>query len=241
MSVARKKLLALFNKELNSYFVSPMAYIFTMIFLIIAGYFFWVILLDTRQAAMRDTFSVIGSVLLFVTPMLTMRLLAEERKAGTIELLYTSPLSSAQIVVGKFMAAWTIYTIMFAFTLSYPVILFALGRPEVMPLITGYGGLILMAGCYTAVGLFASSLTENQLIAGIISFALLLAFLVIDWLKIYLTSPLAESVVKHVSFFEHYDGLRKGVVGTTDIAYFVFFIFFMLFATTRIVEMERNR
>jgi len=235
------KVFALYKKELHLYFATPTAYIFGMMFLVINGYFFWVILIDTKQATMRDTFSVMGSILLFVTPMLTMRLMAEERRSGTIELLFTSPLSTRSIVLGKFLAACSIYALMFIITLAYPIIITALGHPEFWPIVCGYFGLLFMAGCYTSVGLLASSLTENQLIAGITSFAILLAFLVIDWLKIYVQNTLWEDVIEHLSFFEHYDGLRKGIISTPDLVYFFSFIFIILFLTIHIIEIQRNQ
>ena len=224
-----------------SYFSSPIAYIFIMMFLLLTGYLFWVILVDSHQASMRDTFSVIGSVLLFVTPMLTMRLFAEERKSGTMELLFTSPIKNRELVMGKFYAAFSLYGIMFLLTLSYPIILETLGDPDGWPIVSGYLGLFFMAGCYTSVGLFSSSLTENQIISGIICFGILLTFLIIDWGKTFFTHPLIVGIIKHLSFFEHYEAFRKGVISVPDIVYFSCFIFYFLFLTIRVLEIQRNQ
>ena len=236
-----QKIAAIYRKELNTYFTSPTAYIFIMMFLVITGYFFWFILIDGRKASMRDTFNVIGSVLLFVTPMLTMRLMAEERKSGTLELIFTSPITSTELILAKFFGALTIYGLMFALTGIYPLILKMLGKPEFWPIASGYVGLAFMAGCYTAVGLLASTLTENQLVAGIISFGILLVFLVLDWLRNYFTNPALLDLLQQVSFFQHYEGFSKGVLAVPDLFYFSSLIVFVLFLSTRILEIQRNR
>lgn len=236
-----RKVAALYGKEMNTYFASPLAYIFSMIFLLVTGYFFWFLLIDSRKASMRETFSVLASMLLFVTPILTMRLLAEERKSGTLELLFTSPLSSAQIIFGKFLAALSAYALIFLFTLVYPVILFALGQPELGPIFSGYMGLLGMAACYTAVGLFTSSLTENQIIAGISSFSILLGFLAVDWLKNYLQTEWLGSFFSYLGFFKHYEAFGKGIVSVPDFIYFLTFVGFFLFLSIRSLESQRNQ
>ena len=171
----------LFKKELKSYFVSPIAWVVMSVFLLISGYFFTVILLSTNLPELKITFHNMGITFLFLSPLFTMRLLAEEKKLGTEELLFTLPLTDAQIVLSKYLASLTVFLILLGITWVYPLFLLSWGKPDMGPIFTGYLGLFLMGASFLAVGLFSSSLTENQIIAAVVGFGTLLLFWIIGW------------------------------------------------------------
>src|SRR5512140_3074958 len=160
----------IFRKELRSYFNSAVAYVVLVVFLAIIGWFHTSNLFLANVASLRLMFELVPAVFLFVIPAITMRLLAEEKKSGTIELLSTKPLHDGEIVLGKFLAAWALIGLALLPTLIYYVTIAALGKIDNGPVVGGYVGLMLMAGVYVAIGLLASSLTENQVIAFIIGF-----------------------------------------------------------------------
>jgi gliding motility-associated transport system permease protein len=253
---------ALLKKELTIYFGGPIFYITGFFFLVLAGYFFYtnviyygiVSLQGAQQAAnpqvaaqlnpammvYRPLFMVLSVVLLFLLPLVTMRLLAEERRAGTAELLFTFPLTDWAIILGKFAAALLVYLIFLAFTFSYSVALGFMVRIDWGAMAAGYLGLILLGACFLALGLFASSLTENQIIAGVVGFALLLLFWIIGWVQELGAGTLGK-VMQSLSLMSHYDNFTKGVINTRDLVYSVSFIFFFLFLTKRQLESRRWR
>jgi ABC-2 type transport system permease protein len=250
------------NRELRAYFNSPIAYVVITMFLIITGYFFYNLiatfsvisfqaqanpmmarqynLLNINETVVRPLFGNISIIMLLMTPLLTMRLLAEERKAGTMELLLTYPVRDIEVVMGKFLACFMVFLAMICSTLLYPGLLLVLGEPEVMPIITGYTGLILLGAAFIALGLFTSSLTENQIIAASMAFGILFVF----WLMSYsvnLVSPGLGQVVSYIAITEHLESLAKGVVDTEDIIYYVLFVALFLFLTLRSLESKRWR
>lgn len=235
------KTFSIFKKEAVGYLTSPLAYVFIATFLLISGYTFWAILLESRQAHLRETFEVLSSLLLFLTPMLTMRLLSEEKKSGTIELLFTSPLSPLQIVLGKFFACFCVFLVIFTFTLAYPLTVYTFGSPDIWPIVGGYIGLLLLAACYTSIGLLASALSENQLISVVISFAMLLFFWMIYWAKDFIRIAFFSNLVRNLSFLEHFEGFGKGIISLPDIVYFFSFISLCIFLSGKILELQRNK
>jgi ABC-2 type transport system permease protein len=247
----------IFKKELRLYFTSPVAYVVVTIFLLIAGYFFYSIFaffsLASMQAAMnpamgrdlnvtdnvmRPLFSNISVILLLLMPLVTMRLFAEERRSGTIELLLTYPVRDGAVLVGKYLAALALYGTMLALTLLYPGLLAYFARVEWGPLVTGYLGLLLMGSMFLAVGIFASSLTENQIIASITTFGILLIFWVIGWSADYAGGTWGK-LLTHLSILEHYDSFAKGVLDTKDVLYYLNFTILALFLTLRSLEARR--
>jgi ABC-2 type transport system permease protein len=169
-----RNVLAVAARELRAYFLSPLAYVVTFLFLFIAGLLFFLILNGSQQANLQPTLQNISVLLLFLMPAICMRLLSEELRSGTVELLLTNPIQEWEIVVGKFLGAAVLVGVMLVLTLLYPLFLIIFGNPDRGPMLSGYVGVVLQAAGFIAVGLFASSLSQNQVIAALIAFALLL-------------------------------------------------------------------
>ncbi len=251
--------LAIANKELRSYFVSPIAYVVVGFFAILFGYFYVaslsILLRVSMQAGMfgggpqsininefmvRPLLSNTAIVLLFFLPFLTARAYAEEKRSGTIELLLTSPLSDLQIIFGKFLGAFTLFILMLAVTAIHMGILFWYGEPELWPMLSGYLGLVLMGASFISLGLLVSSTTRNQIVAGVITFALLLLFWVLSWMADS-AGPTTQGVLSYLSILEHFDDFSKGVIDTKHVTYYLSFIAFGLFLTAKSVDSERWR
>ena len=252
-----RNVLAIAGKELRGYFASPIAYIVIGFFALLYGWFFYVPLaffnrqsmqmgaemggaLNINQALIAPMLTNTTVVILFVMPMITMRTYAEEKRSGTIELLLTSPLTDLQIILGKFLGALGLYAAMLAVTLIHLGILFLYGNPEWKPVITGYIGLFLMGGCFLSVGLLISSLTKNQIAAGMVTFAVFLLLWVINWIGSFV-GPTAQAVLSHLSITEHFDDFARGVLDTKHLVYYVSFIVLGLFLTAKSVDSERWR
>jgi len=252
-----RNILAIAGKELRSYFASPIAFIIIGLFSLLFGFFFYTYLtLFVRQSEMmmmqgggaaninqqmiRGVFLNSAVIILFVMPMITMRTYSEEKRSGTIELLLTSPITDFQIIVGKFLGAMGLYAAMLFVTMLYMAILFIYGNPEWRPIAAGYLGLLLMGGCFISAGLFVSSLTKNQIVAGILTFAVFLMLWVIDWIG-ESSSPTTKAIVEHLSITRHFDDFARGVVDTNHVIYYLSFITFGLFLTAKSVDSERWR
>ncbi len=210
----------IFRKELRSYFNSAVAYVVIVVFLAIIGWFHTSNLFLSNVASLRLMFELVPAVFLFVVPAITMRLLAEEKKTGTIELLSTKPLHDAEIVVGKFLAAWALIGIALLPTLVYYVTIASIGNIDNGPVIGGYIGLMLMAGVYVAVGLLASSLTDNQIVAFIIGFLFVFVLFMLDKILIYVPDFMT-SIVEYLGVDYHFGNIARGVVDSRDIIYFL--------------------
>jgi ABC-2 type transport system permease protein len=251
-----RNILAIAGKEIRAYFTSPIAYVVIGFYALLFGYFFAVMLtfferqsmqmmqmggaVNINQMLIGPVFTNAEVVLLFVLPMVTMRVFAEEKRSGTIELLLTSPLTDWQIILGKFLGAMALFTIMLAITVIHIGILFLYSEPEWKPILTGYFGMLLMGGCFIALGLFISSLTRNQIVAGMITFAAFLLFWVINWMGSFV-GPTAQAVLAHLSIIDHFDDFAKGIIDTKHLVYYVSFIAFGLFLTAKSVDSERWR
>ncbi len=255
-------LLAIADKELRAYFASPIAWVLVGLFSLLVGGFFVAGLQYFVQASMQmDAFAQMGQqqqtinvnqhligplfsnvavIALFVVPMMTMRAYAEEKRSGTIELLLTSPLTDVQIVAGKFLGALALYGVMLAVTLVHIAILFVYGEPEWRLVATGYLGLLLMGASFLSIGLFVSSLTKNQIVAVMGTFAALLLLWIVSWFA-ESASPTMQPVLRHLSIIEHFDNFSKGVIDVSDLTYYLSFIAFGLFLTVRSVDSERWR
>jgi ABC-2 type transport system permease protein len=251
------KIWAIFKKEMRLYFTSPVAWVVFTIFLLIAGYFFYSIFafftlasmqsamnpqmgrdLNVTDSVMRPLFSNISVILLLLMPLVTMRLFAEERRSGTIELLLTYPVRDGAVLAGKYLAALGLYAIMIGLTLLYPGIVVYFARLEWGPILTGYLGLLLMGATFIAVGVFASSLTENQIVAAITTFGALLIFWILGWSADY-AGGTAGKVLQFLSILEHNDSFSKGVLDTKDVFYYLNFTVLALFLTLRSLEARR--
>ena len=251
------KIWPIFKKEMRLYFTSPIAWVILTIFLLISGYFFYSIFafftlasmqsmmnpmmgreLNVTDSVLRPLFSNISVILLLLMPLVTMRLFAEERRAGTIELLLTYPVRDGAVLVGKYLAALTLYAGMLVLTLVYPALIMYFARPEWGAILTGYVGLLLMGATFLAVGVFASSLTENQIVASITTFGILLIFWVIGWSADYAGGAMGAAL-RHISLIEHFDSFGKGVFDTKDVIYYIDFTIVALFLTLRSLEARR--
>ena len=251
-----------FKRELKSYFNSYIAYVVITMFLIITGYFFYNLLasfsvmsfqaqtnpmlarqynlLNINETVVRPLFGNVSIIMLLMTPLLSMRLVAEERKTGTMELLLTYPVKDIEVVLGKFLACFTVFLAMILATVTYPVLLVLLGQPEVIPIITGYIGLILLGAAFISLGIFTSSLTENQIIAASVAFGILFVFWLMSY-SILFVSPGLGRIISYIAITEHLESLAKGVVDTEDIIYYLNFSFLFLFLTLRSIESKRWR
>jgi ABC-2 type transport system permease protein len=251
------KVWPIFKKEMRLYFTSPLAYVVIAVFLVLAGYFFFAIFdffaraslqvamnpqmgreLNATDNVLRPLFSNVSVILLLLMPLLTMRLFAEERRSGTIELLLTYPVRDGAVLMGKFAAALALYAVMLILTLLYPAMVAFFTRLEWGPVLTGYIGLLLLGAAFIAAGIFASSLTENQIIAAMTTFGILLLFWVIGW-SAETVGGAAGRVLSHLSLIEHFDNFGKGVLDTRDVIYYVSFIAFALFLSLRSLEARR--
>jgi ABC-2 type transport system permease protein len=252
-----RNILALVEKELRSYFASPIAYIVIGLFALLFGWFFYMYLtyfvrqseqmmgmgggnVNINQQMIRFLLQNSAVIILFVMPMITMRTYAEEKRTGTIELLLTSPVTDFQIIMGKFLGAMGLYVAMLLVTVLYMGILFWYGNPEWRPVAAGYLGLLLMGGCFIAVGLLISSVTRNQIVAGFLTFAVFLMLWVIDWIG-EMSGPRTRDIVSYLSITEHFDDFARGVIDTKHLIYYLSFITFGLFLTAKSVDSERWR
>jgi ABC-2 type transport system permease protein len=249
--------LAIAQRELNGYFSSPIAYVLIGFFALLFGWFFYVPLAFFEQQSMQMGMNpnqpmninqmLIGPtlmnttvIMLFLFPLITMRTYAEEKRSGTIELLLTSPVTDVEIILGKFLGAMALYGAMLAITTIHLAILFIYGNPEWKPIATGYLGLLLMGGCFLSLGLFISSLTKNQIVAAMATFAVFLMLWVINWIGTFV-GPTAQSVLAYLSLTEHFDDFAKGIIDTKHVIYYLSFMAFGLFLTAKSVDSERWR
>ena len=250
---------AVLRKELTIYFTTPIFYLMGFFFLLIQGFLFYFIyfnyfqtasfqvsqnpqlaaMLDPYQVVFRSFFEDLGFIFLLITPILTMRLLAEEKRSGTSELIFTYPLPDWAVILGKFLAALVVLATFLLFTLCYPIIFAFLTKMDWGQIASGYVGVLLLGGACLALGLFASSLTQNQIIAAITAFALLLLFWLIGAQQDVGSAPAA--FLSAISLREHLPNLAKGVIDTKDLLFYLCFTYFFLFLTKRQLESRRWR
>jgi ABC-2 type transport system permease protein len=253
-----RNIIAIAQKELKSYFSSPIAYIVIGFWALLYGYFFIAILqffvrqsmqmsqfggpqsMNVNQQLVRPLLQNVTILDLFLLPMVTMRTYAEEKRSGTIELLLTSPVSDFEIIMGKFLGAMALYTVMLAVTLLHIGLLFIYGHPEWKPIVTAYIGLWLLGGCFISLGLLISSMTKNQIVAGMVTFAIFLMFWVITWIGSF-SGPTVDKLTQYLSIIDHLDDFNKGVLDTSHLIYYLSFITFGLFLTAKAVDTERWR
>ena len=233
-----QNILTIFRREIRSYFNSPVAYVVIIVFLAIIGWFFSTNLFLMNLASMRVAFELIPLVFLFFVPAITMRLLAEEQKSGTLELLTTKPIRDQEIVLGKFFAAWVLLAAALAPTLLYVLLVATLGPLDFGPVFSGYLGLLLMGAVYIGIGLFASSVTENQIVAFILSFLIVLAFFLMDKVLMFVPEGFA-STLEFLAMDYHFSNIARGVIDSRDVIYFGSLLFFSLYLTT--VSLERRK
>lgn len=253
-----RNIFAILQKELRSYFSSPVAWGLMAFFALLTGYMFYVsvavfvsrglegqmmgrgIPMDMNEWVIRpvlDNVSVIG---LFLIPLITMRLFAEEKNRGTIELLVTSPVSDTEIILGKWLSALVLYAAIISLSLINIAILFLYGKPDLGPILTGYLGLLLQGGTLLAIGTLISTMTRNQIVAAFATFAVCLLLWVLAYVTAFNSEPWAKALA-YASVITHYEPFAKGVIDTKDAFFYVSMIFFALFLTARSLESLRWR
>lgn len=253
-----KQVLLICNKEFKSYFTSPIAYLLMAFFGLIFGYGLYTATYQTVQMSLRSQMmggaqpinlnnEIIGPLLgfsstiaLFLIPMITMRLIAEEKKTGTIELLLTSPVKDYQIILGKWLGAMALFLCILAMSAINVAMLFAWGKPDWQPVLVGYLGLILQGGCLLAIGLFISTMTRNQIIAGGVTFFVCLLLWLLSWSTAFETTATSQ-VLNYLSIVTHFDNFSKGLLDSKDVIFYFSMIFFGLFLTSRSMESLRWR
>jgi len=251
-----RNVMTIAGKELRSYFGSPVAWVLMGLFAILFGWFYNVYLnffvspmqqqfgppptKNVNSEMIRPLLQNASVLILFLLPMITMRTYSEEKRSGTIELLLTSPVTDVQIILGKFVGAIGLYAGLLAVTFLYVTLLFGFGSPEWKPILSGYLGLFLLGASFISIGLFISSTTKNQMVAGAASFVVLLMFWIISWFADS-SGPTTAAILNYLSVTQHFDDFGKGVIDTKHLIFYASFIAFGLFLTLKSVDSERWR
>ena len=226
-------------REFKSYLASPTAYVVTGIFLLLAGFLFSISPTTYNETSLRGLWGLWGVMgLLLIAAVLTMRLLAEEKKMGTLELLLTAPVRDSEVIAGKFLGSLGILTVMLALTFYYPILLMWFGDPDWGPIVTSYLGLFLLGGASLAVGLFASSLTSNQIVAAVVAGGILFALWFAGMAADLIPEALGE-VISYLSFSSHFSSFMRGVIDTRGIIYYLSITALFLFLAIRSFESSR--
>ena len=215
-----KKAIPIFRRELAAYFFSPMAYIVITVFLLLTGWFFTSQLFLSDDSSLRSMFNIIPFIFIFFTPAITMRLISEERKSGTIELLVTMPISDLEIVLGKYFAGLGLLIAALFFTFPYALTITLLGEPDMGMLICGYLGLVLMGASYVAIGVFASTISKNQVISFIIAFLIIFLLYLFDKILFIMPAYLVP-ILQFMSFDYHYSNIGRGVIDSRVLLFYL--------------------
>lgn len=223
-------ILTIFRKEFKTFFISPIAYIFITVYLVVTNFLFFQSFFLINQADMRAYFSLLPWIFLLFVPAITMRSWAEEKKLKTLELLLTWPVSDFQVVFGKFLAAFSFLAITILLSISVPITVAILGSPDMGPIFGGYLGALLMGGAYLAIGLWISSFTENQIVAFILGVVITFALFIIGNPFVTMASPsMLVPVLSYIGLGNHFESIERGVIDTRDIIYYFSVIGFFLF------------
>jgi ABC-2 type transport system permease protein len=245
------------SKDYKTYFTSPIAYIVIAGFLLIMGWMFFFNLshfnlqsmqykqfggkgVSITDGIVRPLYGNMNVIFLFLVPFITMRLFAEERKMQTIQLLMTSPITLGEMIMGKFLSAAMLVGTMLLCTLVYPAILYIYGNPDLGPILSSYLGTFLLSCCYVSTGVFFSSMTENQIVAGALTFASGLFFWLVNWAS-QSAGPVFSDILDYLSLIQHYNNFSQGILDTTDVMFYLSFIGIGLFFTHRILDSYRWR
>ena len=225
----------IFKKEFKAYFVSPIAYIVIAVFLLVTGWFFFSTFFIYDQADMRNFYTLLPLVFSFIVPAITMRLFSEELSVGSYEILLTMPVTFLDVVLGKFMAAVAFIGAMLIPTLSYPIFISFIGRLDWGPVIGGYVGALLLGATFSAVGLFSSSLTKNQIISFIIATAICFALTLVERMLFFVPADVVQ-YVEYLGANYHFQNIAKGIIDSRDILYFISTSFIGLYGTNLVIQ-----
>jgi ABC-2 type transport system permease protein len=226
------------KREIRAYFNSPVAYIVVTVFMLLTGYLFFSQLFLERQAELRGYFNLTPLIFTFIIPAITMRLMAEEKGSGTLEMLITMPVRDWEVVLGKFLAGMALLAAIVGMTFFYALSLTMLGPVDKGPVITGYIGLLLMGGSYVAIGVMASSLTRNQIVAFILAFAISFALFIFGQLTQYAPDWLTP-ILAFLSMGNHFDALSRGVIDSRDVIYYLSVVVVCLVVATAALESRK--
>jgi ABC-2 type transport system permease protein len=230
----------LMNKELRSFYLTPIAHVISAFFLFFMALIFTLLIFNDKTADIRGVITTAVVTILLIAPVITMRLFAEEKKTGTIELLLTNPVSDWEVVLGKYFSILIFFLALVSLTSQFPLILIYYSSPDINLICSSYIGLILVGSAFISVGVMTSSMCKNQIIAAISSFSILLILWFIDETTQILPPPYSK-FSEYISIYSHFDNFIIGKIDTSDIIFFFSFIFFILFLTTRIVESRKWR
>ena len=239
-----KNVPSIFAREMKAYFVSPIAYVALIVFVLLSGYFFESYFnLASRyqyEANMRITIYNISITMLLVVPLITMRLFSEEKRSGTIEILMTAPVTDAEVVIGKFAASLALFVIMLVLTFTGPLflIIYSTTTPDVAPMAVGYLGLFLLGTACLSLGVVTSAITKNQIVAALVSFVMLLGLWIINWTSGSMGGLWGE-VLSFISLVEHFEDFSKGILDTKHVVYYVSFASFCLFLAVKLVQLAK--
>jgi len=226
------------KREIKTYFNSPVAYIVVMVFMLISGYLFFSQLFLEKQAELRYYFTLTPLIFTFIIPAITMRLIAEEKGSGTLEMLVTMPVREWEIVLGKFLAGMAMLAAIVGMTCLYAVTVTLLGPVDRGPIITGYLGLLLMGGAYVSIGVMASSLTRNQIVAFILAFAISFALFIFGQVVQYAPEWIGP-VLSFLSMGNHFESLSRGVIDSRDVLYYLSVMMVSLIIATASLESRK--
>jgi len=230
-----QQVLFIFKKEFRHYFVSPIAYIVISVFLLVTGWFFFTTFFLFNQANLRGFFDLLPLTFSFVIPAITMRLFAEELNVGSYEILVTMPVTFRDVILGKFLASVVFVSAMLVPTFSYPLTVSLLGELDLGPVVGGYLGAVLLGGSFCAIGLFASSLTRNQIIAFIIGMVICFSLTLVDRMLLFFPQSFL-GVLGYLGADFHFENISKGVIDSRDIIYFLSVIFVGLYSTHLVLQ-----
>ena len=233
-----RRFIHVFLKEFKTYFVSPIAYIVISIFLLVTGWFFFTTFFLFDQASLRNFFNLLPFIFSFVVPAVTMRLFAEELNIGSYETLLTLPLTHTDVILGKFFAAVGFIGAMLIPTLAYPICISFMGDLDWGPVVGGYAGAVLLGAVFASVGLFASSLTRNQIVAFIIGMAICFCLTLLDKMLVFLPTT-TLNIFHYLGVGAHFENISKGIVDSRDILYFTSLCFIGLYGTHLVLQ-EKN-
>lgn len=225
-----ENVLAIFKKEFKSFFISPIAYVFITVYLVVTNFLFFQGFFIINQADMRGYFGLLPWIFLFFVPAITMRSWAEEKKVRTLELLQTWPVSDVQVVLGKFLASFFFLSIAILLSITIPITIFLIGSPDPGPIIGGYLGALLMGAAYLSIGLWISSHTENQIVAFILGVVATFVLFIIGNQFVTLVAPTSiVPVLTYLGLGNHFESIERGVIDSRDIIYYLSVIGFFLF------------
>jgi len=249
------KSLLIFKKEFKTFFSSPLAYVLSALFILVTGYIFFNLLVNYvetiqnlpaqngkpsfNEAVTIKLFANMNFILLFITPLITMRLVAEEKKQRSIQLLFSAPLKESEIILGKFISSFSVVLFMMALTLIFPIILYSTGMFDGGYILSGYIGVLLNVLCYLSIGIFASTLTENQIIAALLTFVFIMFSWIIAWLSQNTSQFILVEIFNYLSIVYHFENMLKGLIETKDLVYYFSFVFLFLFMSQKSLE-QRN-